>query len=90
MLNYWRGWRRLIWHWHNNPQPLRVSYGKHDHELADCGRRFLFITLWRLTFGMSCRTIDEEKAEKRRWFKDDIWPTIIVEDALDADEVEPT
>lgn len=90
---YWHGWWRFMWHWHEKNvglllPSLKMSLAHRKYCDSKSWDKFgLSISLWRLSVCFSCNTIEESRAYHRRLFKDDIWPTIIVEDPLDADEV---
>ena len=94
MLNYWCGWWRIIWHWHDKSvgltlPSLRMVLAHRKYCEAKCRDKIGFsFALWRLSICFNCETIEEMHARHRAMFSDDIWPVVILEDILDAEYIE--
>ncbi len=88
-LSHWHGWWRFMWHWSDKNLGFHVGLPRHHvAPFVNCGHWSWSFWIWRFSFCFNCQTIEESRAEKRRIFKSDIWPTLILDDALDAEEIE--
>jgi len=89
MLNYWHGRKRLLWHWGDKNLGLHIGLPhRHIAPFVECGRWSWSFWAYRFAFCFSCEPIEESNARYREMFKDDIWPTRIYEDILDAEVIE--
>lgn len=89
----WRGWWRFMWRWNDRGaglhlDSLRMILAHRKYCDAKCWDKIGFcVRVWRLSFCFSCETIDESRARDREMFASDIWPTVVLEDILDAEEI---
>jgi len=85
-MNYWRGWWRFFWRWNSKSVGFEITLPRrHIAPYVECGKWAWTFCCWRLTFVFSCDTHAEAEALNRKMFVADIWPTIILEDVLDAE-----
>jgi len=92
MLNYWHGWWRFMWHWHDENKGLHFPDLKmtwaHRKYCEDSWDKIGFsFTFWRLSLCFSCSSIKKSRALYRKMFPVDpvLSNAIIIEDSLDAE-----
>lgn len=73
MLNYWHGWWRFMWHWHETNKGFHLP----DLKMMMAHRKYcdgswdkigFSVTLWRLTVSFNCQTIEASRAQYRKMF----------------------
>lgn len=92
MLNYWHGWWRLMWHWHKENKGIALpnlrTIWAHRRYCDDSWDKIGFsFTAWRLSLCFACGSIKKQRLRYREMFKDDIWPSVVLDDPLDADVI---
>lgn len=90
MLNYWHGWWRFMWHWdkksHGVAWPdLKTVWAHRKYCDESWDKIGIVFTIGHLSLCFSCHTMKQAASRYREMLPDDIWPTIVLDDPLDAE-----